>query len=130
MNIELNVKGRLYNVQMWPIGGYWCHKHFKAQLYSTVFCSSLVCCFLWKDNNKKKGHKLLWLGFQLCSFHRGFTDRFHIQNVLYVAFRGNWKIINNKACLNPINFEIMLKMMLLYVRKEDEILGISKNKLG
>lgn len=54
MNIKLNVKGRLYNVQMWPIGGFWCHKHFKAQLYSTVFCSSLVCCFLWKYNIKKK----------------------------------------------------------------------------
>jgi len=53
-----------------------------------------------------------------------------VQNVLYVVFRGNWKIINNKAYLKPINFEIVLKIMLLYVRKEDKILAISKNKLG
>lgn len=56
-------------------------------------------------------------------------DRFHMQNVLFVIFRGKWKIINKKAYLNPINFEIMLTMMLLYVRKADKILDIFKNKL-
>lgn len=127
MNINLSIKGRLYNIQIWPIVGYWCHKHFKAQLYSRVFCILLVCCFLWKYN-KKWTQKLLWLGFQLCSFQRGFMDRFHMQNVLFVIFRGNWKIINKKAYLNPINFEIMLTM-LLYVRKADKILDIFKNKL-
>lgn len=94
------------------------------------FASCYYIGFFWKYNNKKKRHKHLLMGFEFCSCYRGLIDRFHMPDVLYVAFRGNKKIINNNVYLNPINFASVLKMVLLFVRKDGKIIDISKNKLG
>lgn len=90
----------------------------------------IILVFFGNITIKKKRHKHLLMGFEFCSCYRGLIDRFHMPDVLYVAFRGNKKIINNNVYLNPINFASVLKMVLLFVRKDGKIIDISKNKLG